>query len=79
MFSLFLAFVGSFGQIVAVSLSTGFTADKKYHAVWIQPLIALFWVLGVTGVIKGPWSCVAYVLGSTCGSFVGIFIRRRLR
>lgn len=78
MSSIVFAFLGSFGQILAVSLTTGFVADKKYHAVWIQPVIAAFWVIGVSGVVKGPWPCVAYIVGSTCGCFAGIFLRRRM-
>lgn len=70
--------VSTFVLICLTNLSVGFTADKEWKAVLVQPFIAITWAIGAKGIAnKGVGVFISYVVASTLGAAAGIWIRRR--
>ena len=72
-------FLAALVLITAIQLNTAFIADRSWFSVALQPLIALSWCVGISGVVKGPWGIAGYVLGSTLGATLVAFWRVRGR
>lgn len=72
-----LALAASCALISLIQLNTALVADRSRWTVAVQPLIALAWCLGVSGVAKGPAGIAGYVLGSTLGAAIVAIWRGR--